>query len=150
MATHPVVGTWFSVTPLGPALSIYGADGALTVVFAPTQAGPSGVTYHSASLGAWEPTDARSIRFTMLQVMSDAAGTYLGTVTIEGFPTVAEDGQTFVDTSPESKITIRDAANASVAVIGGDGSTPPITSIRVKPGAFSFLAEIPTSGTPTS
>ena len=150
MATHPIVGTWYSVSPLGPALSIYGADGALTVVFAPTQAGPAGVTYHSASLGSWEPTDARAIRFTMLQVMSDASGTYLGTVMIEGFPTVAEDGQTFVDTSPDSKITVRDAANAVVAVIGGDGSTPPVTSVRVRPGAFSFPVEAPIAGTPTS
>jgi hypothetical protein len=89
---HPIVGTWFSVTPLGPALSIYGADGALTVVFAPTQAGQQGTTHHSASLGSWEPTDDHSVRFTMIQVTSDAAGTYLGTVTIDGFPTVAEDG----------------------------------------------------------
>jgi hypothetical protein len=60
---HPIVGTWYSLTPLGPALSIYGTDGALTVVFAPTQAGPQAVTYHSASLGSWEPTDDRAIRF---------------------------------------------------------------------------------------
>lgn len=150
LAKHPIVGTWYSLTPLGPALSNYNADGAMTVVFAPTQAGQAGVTANSAFLGAWEPTGARAIRFTMIQVMSDAAGAYLGTVTIQGFPTVAEDGQTFVDASPESKITIRDAANAQVAVIGGDGSTPPVTSVRVTPGGFTFPEATSTEGTPAA
>ena len=150
MAAHPIVGTWFSVTPLGPAISVYGADGALTVVFAPTQAGQQGVTYHSAALGSWEPTGERSVRFTLIQVTSDAAGTYLGTVTIDGYPSVADDGQTFVDASPDAKITIRDATNAEVTVIGGDGSTPPVTSVRVKPGAVVFPQGTPTAGTPTA
>ncbi len=150
MAAHPSVGTWFSVTPLGPAISVYGADGALTVVFAPTQAGQQGATYHSAALGSWEPTGERSVRFTMIQVTSDAAGTYLGTVTIDGYPTVADDGQTFVDESPDAKITVRDAANAEVMVIGGDGSTPPVTSVRVKPGAVVFPAGTPAAATPAA
>lgn len=147
---HPIVGSWFSETPLGPALSIYGADGTLAVVFAPTQAGQAGVTYTSTALGSWEPTSASAVRFTMIQVMSDAAGTYLGTVTIEGFPTVAEDGQTFTDTSPDSRITIRDAAHAQVAVLGGDGSTAPVTSMRVTPGGFNFLMATPASSTPAA
>ncbi len=149
-AGHPIVGTWFSVTPLGPAISVYGADGALTVVFAPTQAGQQGATYHSAALGSWEPTGERTVRFTMIQVTSDAAGTYLGTVTIDGYPTVAEDGQTVVDASPDAKITVRDAANAVATVIGGDGSTPPVTSVRVKPGAVVFPAGTPAAATPAA
>jgi hypothetical protein len=63
---------------------------------------------------------------------------------------VADDGQTFVDASPDSKITIRDAANAVVTVIGGDGSTPPVTSVRVKPGAVVFPEGTPTAGTPAA
>jgi hypothetical protein len=150
MAGHPIVGTWYSLTPLGPALSNYGADGTMTVVFASTQAGQAGVTAHSSFLGAWEPTDDRGVRFTMIQITSDAAGIYLGTVTIEGFPTVAADGQTFIDAAPESKITIRDAANAVVAVIGGDGSTPPVTSVRVTAGGFTFPEIAPPAATPAA
>ncbi|HEY7031721.1 MAG TPA: hypothetical protein VH482_10355 [Thermomicrobiales bacterium] len=147
MAKHPIVGVWMATTRTGPAPSIFSPDGTVTIARPVTQAGPQGVVFVSSEVGTWEPTSARGVHFTSVHLQSDANGTYTGSVTIDGHPTVSEDGQTFVDDSPDSGPTIRDAAGNVVAAPRGQ---PPVTGIRMGVGSPGFPAGTPTAGTPTA
>ena len=101
MATHPMVGAWMASTPSGLAPGIFFPDGTVIVSVPATGNSPLGTTYVSTSIGTWEPVSERGIHFTGVQLHSDANGNYVGSVTIDGHPVVSEDGQSFVDDSPE-------------------------------------------------
>ncbi len=146
-AGHPIVGVWNVKAPGGPALAVFFADGTNIQAVAATQAGPGGVTFVSTEVGTWEPTGPRSVHFTSVQLLSDANGAFVGTVTIDAYPTVSEDGQTLLDDDPRSGPTIRDAAGTVVDVITGG---PPATGVRMGVGAPGFPAASPAAGTPTS
>jgi hypothetical protein len=150
MATHPIVGAWMVSTPIGPALAVFAADGTNIQGVPTAQAGPQGVTFTGAQIGTWEPTGPRSIHFTGVQLHTDAAGTFTGTVTIDGHPRVSDDGQTFIDDAPETTITIRDAAGSVVEVIKSFPGGPPATGVRMSVGAPGFPDGTPTAGTPTT
>ncbi len=91
----------------------------MVIVAPPTRTGPQGVSFVSSGVGTWEPTSGRGIHFTVVQLLSDVNGTYTGSVTIDGHPTVSEDDRTFVDDSPDSGPTIRDAAGHVLAAPRG-------------------------------
>jgi hypothetical protein len=146
-ATHPIVGVWMVTTRFGPAPSIFAADGTVTIARPATQAGPQGVAFVSSEVGTWEPISERGVHFTSVHLQSDANGTYTGSVTIDGHPIVSEDGQSFVDDSPDSGPTIRDAAGNVVAAPRGQ---PPVTGVRMRIGSPGFPEATPTAGTPTS
>ncbi len=147
MATHPIVGTWMATTPTGPAPGTYFADGTVVIMVPATQAGPRGVTFHSTEVGSWEPVSERGAHFTGVQLLSDADGNYTGSITIDGFPVVSEDGQTLLDDSPETTVTIRDADGVILDAIRGG---PPVTGIRMGVGAPGFSPATPTVTTPTT
>ena len=132
MANHPIVGSWMVTTPAGLAMAVFFADGTNIQGLPATMAGPQGVTYVSTQVGTWEPIDERSVHFTGVQLHTDANGTLVGTVTIDGHPTVSEDGQTLRDDNPESGPTIRDAAGTVVDVPRGG---PPVTGVRMGVGS---------------
>ena len=135
--------------PAGPAVGFFLADGTTIQGLPATQAGPNGVAFVSTQVGRWEPTGPRSVHFTGIQRHSDAKGTYTGSVTIDGYPTVSEDGQTLRDDQSKAVVTIRDAAGAIVQTIPGAGS-PPVTAIRISVGSPGFPTGKPTAATPTS
>ncbi len=119
------------------------ADGIMTVAYAPSYIDPElGLTFQGAAIGTWEPTGERSIRFTFVQALSNAAGAYLGTFTLDGYPEVSEDGQTFVDKGMLARVTIRDATNAITMQAGGgqgeDPITPPVHARRIQVGDPGF------------
>src|SRR3954468_9014324 len=93
-------------TPAGLAIAVFFADGTniqTNIQGLPaTMAGPQGVTFVSTQVGTWEPIDERSVHFTGVQLHTDATGALVATVTIDGHPTVSEDGQTLRDDNPES------------------------------------------------
>jgi hypothetical protein len=155
-AGHPLVGIWLAMVPVTPGAplvpipSIYTADGQIVTAWPGTQAGAQGVTFASSVVGTWERTGERAAHFTAVQVLSDANGAFTGTVTIDGHPTVSEDGQTFTDDAPESKLTVRDPAGTIVMVVGGDGSFPPVTATRMGVGSPGFPPGTPATGTPTA
>ena len=148
MANHPIVGAWMVTTPAsGRPWPCFFADGINIQGLPATQAGPLGVTFVGPQIGTWEPIDERSVHFTGVQLHSDANGTLVGTVTIDGYPTVSEDGQTLLDDNPESGPTIRDAAGTIVDVLRGG---PPVTGVRMGVGSPGFPEASPAAGTPAA
>jgi hypothetical protein len=144
LADHPLMGMWLAMAnpplpedPQFPVPSFYGADGTVVLCFPITQMGPNGVQVSSTAMGTWEPYDERTGHFTAIQVMSDLDGTLTGTVTIDGFPMVSEDGQSFTDDGSLVTITIRDPAGAVVDSFPGAGARP-VTALRMAPGVPGF------------
>jgi hypothetical protein len=147
MASHPIVGTWMVTTPAGLAMAVFFADGTNIQGLPATMPGPQGVTFVSTQVGRWEPIDERSIHFTGVQLHTDANGTLVGTVTIDGHPTVSEDGQTLLDDNPESGPTIRDAEGNVVDVLRGG---PLVTGVRMGVGTPGLPGTPSMAGTPTT
>jgi hypothetical protein len=153
MAAHPIVGVWLNMNatvPPSPSVSIYAADGSFVSInpvnYKDTE---RGVVYASDLVGTWEPTGPRSIHLTGISMESDGNAAFTGTFTLDAYPEVSEDGQTWTDDGTQVKATIRDATNAVVAVLGGGGDQPPITppvmATRMSPGPLVFP---PTPQTP--
>ena len=158
LADHPMTGMWLAMAnpplpddPRVPVPSLLAADGTVLLMFPVTQKGPQGVQFNSAYVGTWEPETERRAHFTAVQLLSDADGTFLGSVTVDGHPEASEDGQRFTDDNEMVMVTIRDAAGAVVQQMSGAGA-PPITGRRMAPGTPGFpegTISTPMAGTPT-
>jgi hypothetical protein len=155
LAGHPMTGTWLAMAnpplpddPQIAAPSVFGADGSVLLMFPLTQAGPQGAVFNTAGVGTWEVDGERRAHFTAVQVLSDASGAFLGTLTIDGYPEASEDGQTFVDDGSKVMITVRDPAGAVVDQFSGAGARP-VTATRMSPGNPGFPAA-PAAATPTA
>lgn len=132
--------------PDAPAVanvSINTGDGFVVNMAPVARSGPQGITIASGAAGVWESTGERSSHFTVVQTLSNPDGLYLGTLTIDGFPTVSEDGMTFIDDSPESYVTIRDPAGNVVSVIEGARVAQPVTGTRIVTGSPGFPESTP-------
>ena len=147
MANHPMVGAWMASTPSGLAPGIFSPDGTVVVIVPATANSPLGTTFVSTNVGTWEPVSERGIHFTTVQLHSDANGTYVGSITVDGHPVVSEDGQSLVDDSPETGPTIRDAQGNVLDVLRGG---PPVTGVRMGVGAPGFPEGTPAAGTPAT
>jgi len=137
LANHPIVGVWNVMTPRGPVLALFFPDGTVLITPQVAQVGPNGVTFVTSNPGVWEPVGERSAHFTVVQIHSDATGTFTGSVTIDGYPVVSEDGLSLFDDQSQGMITIRDAAGAIVQEIPTAGD-PPVTGMRMGVGAPGF------------
>lgn len=137
-AGHAFVGTWMASTPGGLALGNFAADGSVVMGLQASQAGPMGVAFVSSEVGRWEPVDERTAHFTAVQVLSDADGQFIGTITIDGYPVVSEDGQSFIDDGSQGSVTIRDAAHQVVETIT---EPPTVTGVRMAVGSPGFPEE---------
>jgi len=147
MANHPIVGAWMVKTPAGPSMAVFFADGINIQGLPASQTGPFGVSFVSPQVGTWEPTGPRSVHFTGVQFHSDATGALVGTITIDGYPTVSEDGQTVLDDNPESGPTVRDAAGT---ILDAPRGGPPVTGVRMGVGSPGLAMGTPVPGTPTT
>lgn len=146
LADHPNVGVWLVDSPIGRALAVYSADGSVVTALAASQAGRQGVMFASTQVGTWEATGERSTHLTVVQLLSDGAGAYAGSVTVDAFQDVSADGQSFVSGEGTSA-TIRDAADRIIDVVTGG---PPATGVRMGVGAPGFPEGTPTAATPGS
>jgi hypothetical protein len=158
LADHPLTGTWLAMAnsllpedPQFPAPSLFAADGTVLLVFPASQVGPQGPFFNAPVMGVWEPDSDRRGHFTAVQLMAAADGTFLGSVTIDGYPEVSEDGQTFIDDGSQVMLTIRDATGAIVDQIvpTGQPAGRPVTGVRMGVGEPGFPAGVP-AGTPTA
>jgi hypothetical protein len=156
LAGHPLTGTWMGLAnpPLpddpqvfGPAL--FGADGTVLLMFPLSQVGPQGVLFNAPYVGTWAADSERRGHFTAVQLLSDANGANLGSVTVDGFPEVSEDGETFVDDGSRVLVTIRDPAGAVLQQFPGAGSRP-VTGRRMGVGAPGFPEGVRTDATPAA
>jgi hypothetical protein len=147
LSSHPLTGTWLAMAnpplpddPQFPAPSLFAADGTVLLVFPTTQVGAQGPFFNAPVMGVWEADSDRRGHFTAVQLMSAADGTVLGSVTIDGYPEVSEDGQTLIDDGSRVMITIRDAAGAIVDQVmpTGQPSGRPVTAVRMAVGAPGF------------
>jgi hypothetical protein len=77
------------------------------------------VTFLSPLLGVWESTGECSGNFTAVPALPDTTGTYIGSLTIDGYLDVSDDGQSFIDDVPEMTLTFRDAANTELVMAVG-------------------------------
>lgn len=143
-ANHPNVGVWLIDSPIGRAIAVYSDDGSVVTALPATQAGPQGVTFSSTQVGTWEPTGERSTHLTVVQLLSDEAGAFVGTVTVDAHQTVSADGQSFTS-GAGSSVTIRDAANTVINVMT---SFPPATGVRMGVGAPGLAEVTPVAATP--
>jgi hypothetical protein len=146
LAGHPQVGVWMVDSPIGRAIAVYAADGSVVTALAASQAGPQGVTFSSTQIGTWESTGERGTHLTVVQLLSDGSGAYAGSVTVDAYQEVSEDGQTWMS-GAGSTITIRDAADNVIQEIA-DG--PPAMGVRMGPGAPGFPEGTPTAATPAA
>jgi hypothetical protein len=155
-STHPIVGSWLMIlTGTGGAFAeTFAPDGSVVAGFPATEsgnplAGADGVTYLGPGVGVWEPTGPHSVAFTLIQALSDAAGTPLGSLTIDAYLELSEDGQTAVDDwTRGTTLTYRDTAHNVVATFPVDPSFPPLIGTRMRVGAAGFPEATPTAGTP--
>jgi hypothetical protein len=144
LADHPLTGMWLAMAnpaspedPQFPAPSYYGADGTVLLSFPVGQTGPNGVQLSSILMGTWEAFDEQTGHFTVVQLLSELDGTYAGSVTIDGFPKVNEDGESFIDDGSMAFVTIRDPAGTVVGTAPAVGSKP-VTALRMRPGSAGF------------
>jgi hypothetical protein len=163
LATHPLTGVWLAMAnpplpddPQYPAPSLL-ADGTVVLMVPPVQKGPQGVQFSSDMVGIWEADSDRRGHFTTVQILTAADGTLLGSVTVDGYPEVSEDGQTFIDDGSRVTVTIRDPLGTIVEEFPGVGGRA-VTGIRMAPGAPGSptglpagtpIAGTPVAGTPT-
>jgi len=111
-----------------------------------------GVEFVSPYAGTWEAESDRRGHFTATQLLSDARGAFLSSVTVDGYPEVSEDGESFVDDGSRVIVTIRDVTGAIVPAAWD--RCPTGTGIRMAPGVPGFpqgtlAAGTPMAGTPT-
>ena len=147
LATHPMVGAWMATTPSGLAPGIFFPDGTVIITVPVTGNSPLGTTFVSTQPGTWEPVSERGIHFTCVQLHSDANGTYVGSITVDGHPVVSADGQSLLDDSPESGPTIRDAQGTVLDVLRGG---PPVTGVRMGVGAPGLPEGTAAASTPST
>lgn len=99
----------------------------------------NGVQASSAALGTWEAFDETTGHFTAVLMLSNLDGALIGSVTIDGFPKVSDDGQSFIDDGSMAFSTIRDPTGAVIATVPGVDRRP-ITALRMAPGTPGFPA----------
>jgi len=153
---HPLTGMWLAMANPGlpenppfPAPSLFGADGTVVLAFPPSDVGPNGPVLQSSPVGVWEPYDDRTGHFTAVQTLSAPDGTLIGSVTINGFPSVNDDNRTFTDRNDLTHVTIRDASGMVLQEVPPDPNGRKVTGIRMAVEAPGFPEGMP-EATPAS
>jgi len=136
-------------SPQVPVPSVLAADGTVILSFPVSQLGANGVEFVSAYVGVWEPYDDRTGHFTAVQTVSDSEGTFLASVTVDGYPQASEDGNSFIDDGSLVTVTIRDASGAVVVVVPPGTPARPTTGMRMGVGTPGFPGDDP-DATPVS
>lgn len=147
LVDHPLTGTWLAMAnpplpedPPFPAPSLFAADGTVLLQFPATARGPQGPVFQSPYVGTWGADSDRRGHFTAVQQLSASDGTFLGTITVDGFPEVSGDGQTFIDDGSRVTVTMRDATGAITEQFLPTGKPDgrPVTGIKMGVGISGF------------
>jgi hypothetical protein len=146
-AGHVQVGVWMLELDTGRAIGVYSADGSVITALAPTQADPGGVSFTSTQIGTWEPTGDRTTHITVVQLLSDATGAYAGSVTVDAYHELSDDGQSWASVEGTT-VTIRDATHAITAEI--PAAPGAAKAVRMAPGSPRFPEGPTAPATPTA
>lgn len=144
LADHPLSGFWLTLMalPSNPddvvaVPAIFGADGSAVLIFPCTEANGNGVQVKGAAVGTWAPIDDRYAHFTTVQALSGMDGRYHGTVTLDGYPRVNDDNETFEVESRYDLFTVRDNLNKITSSNAGPNRNP-MRAYRMHPGHPGF------------
>ena len=136
---HPLTGVWLSMADDGVSVYQFVADGTVTLTLPTCWANKDGdAAFSSSGIGTWQKTGAQTGYFNVVHVLSTAAGAFAGTLSVHGFPVVAEDGSAISIDGSEIRIYARDAKHLSAGVTGADGSLASVSAIRMRPGSPGF------------
>lgn len=139
LVEHPLTGTWLLTLRSGAALSVFAADGSVTLAWQVCSTGPDGAfEYTTSGVGTWESTGGRGGYVNVVQVLSDEAGAFRGTRSLHCYPEVSEDGRSFFDDGVQTRVYVRDASNNVTAILGENGDSDPIFGARMSPGSPGF------------
>ncbi len=155
LSEHPMAGIWLATVPTVPdapsETANFAADGTVLQTGQIVGVGADGaIQFISPGTGVWEADGEHGCHFTVVRSLTDTTGVFVGTTTVDGYPAASEDGMTFFDDGSRVRITVRDAAGAVVAMIGEDGSLPPVSGVRMAPGNPGFPDAAMPAATPTS
>jgi hypothetical protein len=152
MTNHPLVGTWLAMAPPGAVVATFRPDGTAELGWAISYVDSAfpelDVVINTPGYGTWEPIGERKIHFTVLAVLSDDKGTYLGTTTLQGYPSLSADGRTWTDVEPKGRITVRGAQNQVIQDLVDFAAG--VTATRMTPNSVVFPPETPGVATPTA
>lgn len=133
-ASHPILGHWLAVTPLGPAHMRFDADGSVLVAWPHSVDGPNGyVEYTTSATGAWQPVSVHGFALLVLAVDTDAIGNIIGEATLASRPVVSLDGRTFASDTATDRLT-RTSRDGTVIPWRDEAGAPiPLSGIRMWP-----------------
>lgn len=143
-ATHRLSGLWLSMigmpsnakkTVVVP--TFFGADGSVMLMFPGTEAAKQGIQVKGPAIGTWEVLDERSGHFTAVQVLSNMNGEYVGTVEVEGFPSLDDEGENYDCDSSRNLFVVRDELNTVVSRLTASVENP-MRGRRMRPGRSGF------------
>ena len=144
LADHPLTGLWLAMVELASrpgtfmaVPTIFSPDGFVLLSFPVTEFIESEVKLKGAAIGTWEPVGPRKGHLTAIQVMSDTTGAYEGSLTIDAYPSVSDDGLTFEENLEESVLTVRDNRNVVINVLRHDRPRG-MAARRMSPGQTGF------------
>jgi hypothetical protein len=71
-AIHPIVGSWLATTPQGPAHAVFAPFGEVIIAWPHSEDITAGTfPYTTAATGAWRPTGPFSLRFLVIEIVSE-------------------------------------------------------------------------------
>lgn len=148
-STHRLSGLWLSMIGL-PSNSkktvavptFFGADGSVMLIFPGTEAAKQGIQVKGPAIGTWEVLDERSGHFTAVQVLSNMDGEYVGTVEVEGFPSLDEEGEKYDCDSSRHMFIVRNEFNTVVSRLTASVENP-MRGSRMRPGNAGFPVDNP-------
>lgn len=143
-ASHRLAGRWLSTLglPSRPDVAVtvpsfFGADGTVVMIFPGMEAEKRGIQVRGVALGDWEPTSFDTGHFTAVQVLANLEGSYIGTVTIDGYAKLDADGIGFSVRNEDHLFVVRDQMNAIVERLAAS-ATHPMRGFRMRVGNAGF------------
>jgi hypothetical protein len=161
-AEHPAVGMWLLMNPTSPptpsivmltpngfAMSsgtVNHAEPADASANYPDadklallSAAKSNVVFSSLSMGTWEAIGSHKLHVTLTSILTDAAGAFTGTTTVDTYPVLDEKGNSLTYDTAMTSTTVRDASLQEVlAVAGVATTTEPQVAWRMGSGRSAF------------
>ena len=141
---HELEGRWLSMLELPSATGVtvavptfLGADGTAVMIFPGVGAAKHGVEIQGVALGCWASTGQKSGHFTVVQVLADLEGGYIGTATVDGDVLLDEGSDTFQIDANQQLFTIRDRDNAVIEQLGASAARP-MRAFRMRAGNAGF------------